>query len=118
MSWIGTNNTFCSENFEHNDVIKEKLNISSFSSLESTLLKYNDEKFNDIYNFFYNIYTGNEYRQYILKDNTNIVNFVNSKKEELQSFRSFILKLCINTFIELNKNGTYAHVYLITMNGY
>ena len=117
MSWIGTNNTFCSEKFEHNDVIKGKLNISSFSTLKNTLLGYDNKEFNDIYNFFYNIYTGNEYREFILKDNTNIVNFVNSQKEESQSFRSFILKLCIDTFIELNKNGKYVQEYLSTMNG-
>ena len=118
LEWIGTNNTFCSENFEHNDVIKEELNISSFTSLQNTLLSYDDKKFNDIYNFFYNIYSGDEYREFILKDNTNIVNFVNSQKEVSQSFRSFILKLCSDTFIELNKDGKYASVYLNTMNGY
>ena len=35
-----------------------------------------------------------------------------------QSFRSFILKLCSDTFIELNKDGKYASVYLELMNGY
>ena len=35
-----------------------------------------------------------------------------------QSFRSFILKLCSDTFIELNKDGKYASEYLNTMNGY
>jgi hypothetical protein len=76
-SWIGTNNKFCSENFEDNAVIKEKLNISSFTTLQKTLSGYDNKEFDNIYNFFYNIYTGKEYREFILNDNTNIVNFVN-----------------------------------------
>ena len=35
-----------------------------------------------------------------------------------QSFRSFILKLCSDTFIELNKDGKYASTYLNLMNVY
>ena len=55
ISWIGTNNTFCSENYEHNDVIKKELNISSFASLQSTLLNY-DDKNSMIYITYFTIF--------------------------------------------------------------
>jgi hypothetical protein len=74
------------------------------------------EKFNELYNDFHSIYTGEKYSKFVNNNFHNISAFINSIKEQSQSFRSFILKLCRDTFMELNKDGYYKNKFYNSMN--
>ena len=117
ISWIGNSGPTCSEIFEDKSIIKLYFpNMKSFPTLGSLLQNYPAEKFNDLYNDFHSIYTGEKYSKFVNVNFHNISAFINSIKEQSQSFRSFILKLCRDTFMELNKDGFYKNKFYNLMN--
>ena len=71
------------------------------------LKQYSDEEFNEIYETFRKIKTGEIYQELGLVIDNNIKTFINSIKEQSQSFRSYIIELCRKNFKELNKDGYY-----------
>ena len=76
----------CNKKFELAKVIKQYLNITKFNQLAATLKAYTPLKLNETY-------SGEAYSLQILEGN-DLYRFITSLKEQNESFRSYIIKLC------------------------
>ena len=92
----------CNKKFELAKVIKKYLNITNFNQLAATLKSYEPLKLNETYNHFQSIYSGEAYSLQILKGN-DLYEFITSLKQQNESFRSYIIKLCDDTYQKCGK---------------
>jgi hypothetical protein len=101
ISWIGKNQSSCSVKFELSTVVTELLKkyikFERFDKLGDLLteLSNNDQdSFDLLYADIERIYTGNIYKT----KNTDINAFINSLKQQSQSFRTFLIKFAMEDY--------------------
>jgi len=105
-SWFGEvqvdgsypiNKDICSRKFEISKVILDYLGLNDFRNFRTKISSGEQKEFMERYNYFKDIFSGKAYEQQITKDN-DLYKFIMSIKEQTLSFRSYIIKLCDDTY--------------------
>jgi uncharacterized protein YegP (UPF0339 family) len=114
INWI-RNKSYCSESFELPSLVQDKfknynINLERFQNLREELTKLsNDHQYNFeiLYTDMKGIYTGEIYNS----RNQTINNFINSIKQQSESFRTFLIKLTIKDFNNKIDNTIYKEEF-------
>ena len=105
-SWFGEvqadgsypiNQDICSRKFEISKVILNYLGLNDFKTFRTKISSGEQKEFMERYNYFKDIFSGKAYEQQITQDN-DLYKFIMSTKQQTLSFRSYIIKLCDDTY--------------------